>query len=221
MKNNQDALINAIVSWFIAPSFLATTVVAIYNLASKSIQSASDQSSTESQQQDESLNDESNQIAPIMSEPAPSKTMIRQQMPPTHQHLITNNGAMLLDKDLQFISGESEMPLSVYEGPLMNAYRSFTKLKKDKGADGYYVVHRRKIMSNRKTTGREQRTMSRNRQQQQDQLERSIEELLKNESEEDLYGEHDDSEIMLLYGRGPVFSLASDYGNDRFEGIED
>jgi hypothetical protein len=53
-------------------------------------------------------------------------------------------------------------------------------------------------------------------------LDKSIDALLKNETEEDLYGSQEDSEIMLLYGRGPVFDMNSDYNTgDRFEGFED
>jgi hypothetical protein len=53
------------------------------------------------------------------------------------QQISSNN---LLDRDVQFVAGESEMPLSVYESPVMNAYRNFRKMKNDNDTEGYYVV---------------------------------------------------------------------------------
>jgi hypothetical protein len=224
MRNNQnDSLANAVISWLIAPSFLSTAVIALYNVASKSIQTTTTEDNSSLEQQSSSTIEETdaNSVVPIMSEPPPSKILVRQQMPAKHEALITEGGSMILDKDLQFISGESEMPLSVYESPVMNAFRAFTAMKKtnSQAHDGYYVVHRRRVTHHRPTVldyqqqGLPTRSSSR--------LDQSISSLLKQETEEDLYGEHDDSEVMLLYGRGPTFDLDQNYANDRFEGFDD
>lgn len=81
-----------------------------------------------------------------------------------------------MDQDVQFLTGEAQMPLSVYESPLMNAFRRFKKLAPSNDNDGYYIVEKTN------TT--------------------------------------DSHDVLLLYGRGPVFEIKNEY-TDRFEGIDD
>src|SRR5690606_31317004 len=114
----------------------------------------------------------------LLMEKPPSKTIVRQTLPKATVELI--NGNNLLDKDVLFVAGESEMTLTVYKSPLMNAYRKFKKMKKKQMDDGYYVMHKRRIPE-----------------------------------------ENVDSDVVLLYGRGPVFKLDEQEYSDRFEGIDD
>lgn len=275
--NNRNRLANAALSYFVAPSFLASLVIALYNIATSATQSTlsdhdqettvvttaaeTDQGTTTSATSATT----SGSMLPLMSEPEPSKVMVRQSMPPSIQRELDRQAAMNygvpLDRDIMFISGETEMPLSVYESPLMNAYRTFASMERDPDSDGFYVVHRRRIVPRRFTThdgnedddgydenesenknenGQEQQQQEEAEQQQQQThqntvvvdrsyhrspINRSIDALLRNETEEDLYGDRDDSETMLLYGRGPVFDLnKSQYYSikaDRFEGFDD
>jgi hypothetical protein len=240
---NKD-LIHAILSYFIAPGFLTTSIIALYKIATTKVSTAdhatlgiSDTAATARLPVQDATRstaeEDGNVITPLMSEPAPSMTLVRQKMSPIHTRLITKDSEPL-DKDIQFISGESEMPLSVYESPLMNAFRAFAQMKEknySSSSDGYYVVHRRKIVPKRSVLssdtaeqeqGIDNNNNNNNIEYSRSHLDKSIDALLKNETEEDLYGSQEDSEIMLLYGRGPVFDMNSDYNTgDRFEGFED
>eukprot|EP00698_Gefionella_okellyi_P020961 TRINITY_DN6676_c0_g2_i2.p1 TRINITY_DN6676_c0_g2~~TRINITY_DN6676_c0_g2_i2.p1 ORF type:complete len:176 (+),score=38.40 TRINITY_DN6676_c0_g2_i2:149-676(+) len=54
--------------------------------------------------------------------------------------------APALDKDIRFVLGQSSMPLSVYESPLMKSFRRFKQRRREgiheQGSDGYYIVQR-------------------------------------------------------------------------------
>lgn len=108
-----------------------------------------------------------------------------------------------------FILGESEMPLSVYESPLMHYYRRFRQMRKNSDSDGHYVVQKRRITSKNSL---EQKPVSKS---DIPSIEGSIDTFV-NEDNND----YNDNEIMLLYGRGPVFEMHDEY-SDRFEGFDD
>lgn len=110
---------------------------------------------------------------------------------------------------LAFISGESEMPLSVYESPLMHSYRKFRAMQKNSNADGYYVVHKRRITQNTQQKPTKTNTVD---------VQGSIDKFITDD--EDIYGDYNDNEVVLLYGRGPVFEMHDEY-SDRFEGFDD
>jgi len=249
-SNDHNRLINAVVSYFVAPGFLASAVIALYNIATATSGGGSDQSSSDTSGGASAASSgeatQESSVLPLMSEPAPTKVMVRQSIPPSVQDQLLKqakrNRAAPLDKDVLFVSGESEMPLSVYESPLMNAYKTFTRMEKNPESDGYYVVHRRKILPSITRSIQqeelqegeeelyEEETLSSrgaitSRHAHSTPLNRSIDALLRNETEEDLYGDHEDSEVMLLYGRGPVFDMNnSEYYSikaDRYEGFDD
>ncbi len=100
------------------------------------------------------------------------------------------------------------MPLSVYESPLMHYYRRFRQMRKNSDSDGHYIVQKRRITS---------------RNTQEKPIEKSDSPSIQNSidmfvNEED--NDYNDNEIMLLYGRGPVFEMHDEY-SDRFEGFDD
>jgi hypothetical protein len=103
--------------------------------------------------------------------------------------------------------GETEMPLSVYESPLMYYYRKYRAMRKNDNSDGYYVVQKRRITSS-------------NNQNTRPPLPTSIQGSIDNFVQNDSYEEYNDNEVMLLYGRGPVFEMHDEY-SDRFDGFDD
>lgn len=107
------------------------------------------------------------------------------QYPPLDQDICTKN--YFIFTVIVFIAGEREMPLSVYESPLMNAYRRFKQTTPDEKADGYYVVNRQAITNTNNHSSN----------------------VVEN-----------DTDVILLYGRGPVFHMNNEYA-DRFEGFDD
>lgn len=152
-----------LLSIIIAPGVLVSAVMALLNVGERNNVQSNDIRREQI-------------IHPIMSEPPPSKTTVRLLMPNE-----TSKKLQTIDKDIAFVAGESEMPLSVYESPLMNSYRQFKKTKKNLNSDGYYVVNKQKITNNSNVK---------------------------------------QNEIVLLYGRGPVFQKKDEY-SDRFEGFDD
>jgi hypothetical protein len=114
-----------------------------------------------------------------------------------------------LDRDIAFILGETEMPLSVYESPLMYYYRRFRQMKKNNDSDGYYVVQKRRITSRsphqRKIPLENILT-----------IDHSVDNFVSGQEDND----YNDNEVMLLYGRGPIFEMHDEY-SDRFEGFDD
>jgi hypothetical protein len=107
--------------------------------------------------------------------------------------------------------GETEMPLSVYDSPLMYYYRRFRAMRKNSDSDGYYVVHKRQITS----TNPQNKTL---KSTETPSIQGSIDNFVNND--DDMYGEYNDNEVMLLYGRGPVFEMHDEY-SDRFDGFDD
>lgn len=146
-----------------------------------------------------------------MAEPPPTSTHVIEQMQPSQAKKISD-GRPPLDRDVAFVMGEAEMPLTVYESPLMVAYRKFQEMKRDDKSDGYYIVQRKHIMNDKEKL--EKRMMKRrNVVQNRNSLDQSINQLFDDDSEQD-------SEILLLYGRGPIFKMNDDY-SDRYLGFDD
>lgn len=82
-------------------------------------------------------------------EPNPEKVTVRQVLPNETVQKITQGN--LLDKDIAFVAGESEMRLEVYESPFMYQYRKFKNMKKDENTEGYYVVDKKNSKSEKET----------------------------------------------------------------------
>lgn len=177
MDNALSKLVINVVSLFVAPGVLVTAVLAFVNTASKNLQRDKDVETKALIEQSKKT------TVPLLAEQPPAKTIVRQVLPQDKIEKIMQYPP--LDQDILFVAGEREMPLSVYESPLMNAYKRFRETKPDERADGYYVVNRKSISPN-------------------------------NTSEEHAT----DQDVMLLYGRGPVFHLKDEYAN-RFEGFDD
>lgn len=134
-----------------------------------------------------------------------------------------------LDQDILFVLGERRMPLSVYESPVMSAYRQFRQMKnkkKEEGvkeSDGYYVVHKKRIFGDvvRASIGKNEADGSGGGDATMEVDWTEVE----NEEEGELEGDGNTGgdtqrEVVLLYGRGPVFQLEHEY-SDRFEGFDD
>ena len=140
-----------------------------------------------------------------MAEPSPNSTKVVEEMSKTQSSKISN-GRSTLDRDVAFVMGQAEMPLTVYESPLMVSYREFQSMKRDNNSDGYYLVQR-KVISNEENSNKSKKK------QRKSNLDQSIEQLFKDEGEE--------SEVLLLYGRGPVFKLDNNAYADRYLGFDD
>jgi hypothetical protein len=78
------------------------------------------------------------------TEPRYKKIKIRQKTPKEIKNkIIPENENKILDKDILFISGETEMPLNVYESPLLTEFRKFKSMKKESYKnDNYYIVNK-------------------------------------------------------------------------------
>ncbi|KAL0479529.1 hypothetical protein AKO1_007752 [Acrasis kona] len=199
-----NKLTNSAIKFFLAPSFLVTAVVAFFNVALKSV--------TDEEEEPENVEPSQEKVNALLSEPAPNKTTVRQIMPKEISDRITKD-QNFLDVDLAFLSGETEMPLSVYESPLMHYYRQFRDMRQNNESDGYYIVQKRRITDKNKQKPRPdvgQLVSS--------SIDSSVDNFVRND--DDLYGEYNDSEVMLLYGRGPVFQMRDEY-SERFEGFDD
>ena len=85
----------------------------------------------------------------------------------------------------------------------MSSYREFKKFKKNSKSDGYYIVNKKRI-TNKNIIKKDK-----------DQDDDTINQWMKRIQIKD-----ENPEIMLLYGRGPVFQYQDDFTN-RFEGIFD
>jgi len=143
----------------------------------------------------------------LMAEPPPSTTRVVEELTPVESRRISD-GRLPLDRDIAFVMGEAEMPLTVYESPLMVSYRKFQEMKREDPSDGYYIVNRKQIV-NRGENNEKERPQNKKK---LNTLDQSIEQLFEDD--------HDDSDILLLYGRGPVFRMRDDY-SDRYLGFDD
>ncbi|KAL9649372.1 hypothetical protein ABK040_016199 [Willaertia magna] len=186
-----------LISFFVAPSFLVSAVVAFFNVARQQI-------TTNEQQKEENENkiqerkkkkptNTTNELLGLMSEAPPSKKIFREELPKQISEQISD-GKTPLDRDIAFVLGETNMPLNVYQSPLVVAYRQFQEMKKDDTSDSYY-----------KTTLEKDLTSS---------LDKTIEQLFEDDNNDE------ERDILLLYGRGPIFKMQNDY-SDRFLGFDD
>ncbi|KAG2382901.1 hypothetical protein C9374_004868 [Naegleria lovaniensis] len=193
-----------LISLVVAPSLVVSAAIAFFNVALRQLKA------TTPEDEQEVMKEEEQQLfISLMAEPPPTSTRVVEQMKQAQTKLISN-GRPPLDRDVAFVMGEAEMPLTVYESPLMVAYRKFQEMKRDDKSDGYYIVQRKQITNDKENS--EKRMKRRNLNQNRASLDQSINQLFEDED--------DQQEILLLYGRGPIFKMNDDY-SDRYLGFDD
>ncbi len=153
------------------------------------VRNASNDKVMELETQTSTIESSKTSFVPLLAEPRPSSTTIQPQFVSSTTILPPSQ---LIDQDVLFITGQRDMPMNVYESPLLKQYAQFQDLKKANSltdTTNYYVVQKKRwnYEPNHATAN-------------------------------SLPPKQED--VVFLYGRGPVFQLSKEYSN-RFEGIDD
>eukprot|EP01080_Neovahlkampfia_damariscottae_P003733 gene3733-6621_t len=126
--------IKTILKLFVGPGFLVSLVQLFVSLT---YQKMEDKTSTKKR-----IKTEEKKL--ILTEPPESKIKVKQEFPT--EDIIKSTKGTVIDPDISFVAGESEMPLSVYESPLMSSYREFKKYKKNSKSDELQILKIMKMM---------------------------------------------------------------------------